>query len=205
MNSKNKSIGINAIWNGILSLASILFPIITFPYITRVLGVEVNGAISFAMSVTNYFSLFATLGLSTYGVKACARVKDNRQELSKVTHELLIISMISAFLTLSVFYLSIVFIPQFRQYRFLMLIYSINIILNVLGMNWMYQGIEKFKYITTRSLIFKVISIILMFLFVKNSEDGAVYAAISVFATGAGNILNIIYSHNYIDLLKFYI
>lgn len=203
MNSKNKSIGINAIWNGILSLASILFPIITFPYITRVLGVEVNGAISFAMSVTNYFSLFATLGLSTYGVKACARVKDNRQELSKVTHELLIISMISAFLTLSVFYLSIVFIPQFRQYRFLMLIYSINIILNVLGMNWMYQGIEKFKYITTRSLIFKVISIILMFLFVKNSEDGAVYAAISVFATGAGNILNIIYSHNYIDYYKY--
>lgn len=203
MEFKNKSVGINAIWNGILSLASILFPIITFPYITRVLGVEVNGAISFSLSVSNYFSLFATLGLSTYGVKACARVKDNRRELSKVVHELLIISTIAAIIVLVVFYGSMLFVPQFRQYRTLLFIYSINIILNVLGMNWMYQGIEKFKYITTRSLIFKVISIIMMFLFVKNSKDGAIYAMISVFATGAGNILNIIYSHNYIDYQRF--
>ena len=122
MEFKNKSVGINAIWNGILSLASILFPIITFPYITRVLGVEVNGAISFSLSVSNYFSLFATLGLSTYGVKACARVKDNRRELSKVVHELLIISTIAAIIVLVVFYGSMLFVPQFRQYRTLLFI-----------------------------------------------------------------------------------
>lgn len=93
---KQKSIGINVIWNGILSLSSILFPIITFPYITRVLGVETNGAISFATSVVNYFALFATLGLSSYGVKACAQVKDDKDQLSRVTQELLIISSVAA-------------------------------------------------------------------------------------------------------------
>ena len=81
MSEANKSIKINVIWNAILSLSSIIFPFITFPYITRVLGVEVNGIISFSSATINYFSLFATLGLTTYGVKACAQVKDNSKEL----------------------------------------------------------------------------------------------------------------------------
>lgn len=199
---KQKSIGINVIWNGILSLSSILFPIITFPYITRVLGVETNGAISFATSVVNYFALFATLGLSSYGVKACAQVKDDKEQLSKVTQELLAISSIAAIIVLTVLYLSLWFVPQFKDYKSLMLVYSINIVLNVLGINWMYQGIEKYKYITTRSIIFKIISVILMFLFVKKPSDGIIYAMISVFAASAGNILNMIYSHNYISFLR---
>lgn len=200
---KQKSIGINVIWNGILSLSSILFPIITFPYMTRVLGVETNGAISFATSVVNYFALFATLGLSSYGVKACAQVKDDRDQLSIVTQELLMISSIAAIIVLAVLYLSLWFVPQFKGYRSLMMVYSVNIVLNVLGMNWMYQGIEKYKYITTRSIAFKIISIVLMFLFVKKPSDGVIYAIISVFAVSAGNILNIIYSHNYISFKRY--
>lgn len=199
---KQKSIEINVIWNGILSLSSILFPMITFPYITRVLGVDTNGAISFATSVVNYFALFATLGLSSYGVKACAQVKDNKEQLSKVTQELLAISSMAAIIVLSVLYLSLWFVPQFKDYKSLMLVYSVNIVLNVLGINWMYQGIEKYKYITTRSIVFKIISIFLMFLFVKKPSDGLIYAMISVFAVGAGNILNIIYSHNYISFAR---
>lgn len=193
----------NVIWNGILSLFSILFPIITFPYVTRVLGVTTNGAVSFSLSVVNYFALFAALGLSTYGVKACAQVKDDKEHLSKVTHELLIISSVSAIVVLSVLFMALTFVPAFRNYRVLMSVYSINIVLNVLGMNWMYQGIEKFRYITTRSIIFKIISIFLMFVFVKNANDGIIYAAISVFAAGAGNILNAVYSHNYIKYKKY--
>lgn len=202
-NKKSASIGVNVIWNGILSLTSILFPIITFPYITRVLGVETNGAISFSSSVVNYFTLFATLGLSTYGVKACAQVKDDKDKLSKVTHELLMISSVAAVVVLIVLYLSLLFIPQFQNYRALMAVYSMNILLNVLGMNWMYQGIEKFKYITVRSIIFKLISIIMLFLFVKDVDDGVIYACIFVFAAGAGNILNVIYSHNYIKYKRY--
>lgn len=199
---KQKSIGINVIWNGILSLSSILFPIITFPYITRVLGVETNGAISFTTSVVNYFALFATLGLSSYGVKACAQVKDDKDQLSRVTQELLIISSVAAIIVLIVLYFSLWVVPQFESYKSLMMVYSINIVLNVLGMNWMYQGIEKYKYITTRSISFKIISIVLMFIFVKKPSDGVIYAMISVFAVSAGNILNIIYSHNYISFKK---
>lgn len=168
----------NVVWNGILALSSMLFPLITFPYITRVLGVRTNGALSFSMTIVNYFTLFASLGLSTYGVKACAQVKEDKESLSKVTHELLIISCISAVLILLILFFCVFFLPVFKDYRFLIMIYSINIILNVFGMNWMYQGIEKFQYITTRSILFKIISIIMIFVFVKSTEDGAIYAAI---------------------------
>lgn len=203
MAKETSSITKNVIWNGILSLSSILFPIITFPYVTRVLGVTTNGAISFASSAINYFTLFATLGLSTYGVKACAQVKDDKDQLSKVTHELLIISSISAFFVLAILFIVLAFVPAFQNYRALMLVYSVNIVLNIFGMSWMYQGIEKFRYITTRSIIFKIISIFLMFLFVKKPSDGIIYAAISVFATGGGNLLNAIYSHRYIQYKRY--
>ena len=123
MSKQDSTVIRNVIWNGILSLSSILFPIITFPYITRVLGVSTNGAVSFSMTVVNYFTSFATLGLSTYGVKACAQVKDDKDSLSKVTHELLIISCISAAFVLLVLFLSIAFLPAFSNYRSLLMIY----------------------------------------------------------------------------------
>lgn len=197
-----KSIKKNVIWNGILSLSTIIFPFVTFPYITRVLGVEVNGAINFSLSTVNYFSLFATLGLSTYGVKACACVKDSREELSKVVQELLIISGIAAVIVLGVLYLAAWFIPQLSSYSIYLTVFSLNIIFNVFGINWMYQGIEKYEYVTTRSIIFKIISIVMMFMFVKKPEDGIIYAAISVFASVGGNILNIIYSRRFISYKK---
>lgn len=100
MMERHKSLVSNVIWNAILSLSQILFPLITFPYITRVLGVEANGANSFALSVVNYFALFASLGMSTYGVKACAQVKDNKDELSKVVQELLAISGTTTFIVI---------------------------------------------------------------------------------------------------------
>lgn len=199
MGANKKSLTLNVLWNGILSLSQILFPLITFPYITRVLGVEANGANSFSLSVVNYFALFATLGMSTYGIKACAQVKYDRKRLSKVVHELLFISGASTVAVLIVLYLSILLIPAFNNYRTLMFIYSLNLLLNILGVNWMFQGIEKFSYITTRSILFKIISIVFMFIFVKKPEDVALYALISVFASYGGNIINVIYSRNFID------
>lgn len=196
--TRNSSIILNLIWNSILSVSSIMFPLITFPYITRVLGVEVNGALNFAQSTVNYFSLFAMLGISTYGVRACSRVKDDPDQLSRVVHELFIVTSISAVIVLAVLYIFVMFVPYFYENSLLIFIFSLNIIFNVLGINWMFQGIERYRYITSRSVFFKIISIVMMFLFVKSPADGAIYAAISVFATAGGNILNIFHARRYI-------
>ena len=80
---KQQSVKINMIMNAILTMSSFLFPLITFPYISRVILPVGSGKITFATSVVTYFSMFAQLGIPTYGVKACARVRDNKEELSK--------------------------------------------------------------------------------------------------------------------------
>lgn len=194
-----KSIKRNAFVNGILSVANIIFPLITFPYVSRVLLVEANGRLNFSSSAVNYFSLFATLGLTTYGIKACARVREDRKKLSKTVHELLLINVITTSCVLIVFVLALLFVPRFNKEWLLMLIYSWNMILNVVGMNWLYSAMEQYDYITKRSIIFKFIGVVLMFLFVHSPEDCYVYAVITVIANTGGNILNIIYSRKYID------
>lgn len=193
-----KSIKHNAIVNGILSVANIIFPLITFPYISRVLGVEVNGKLNFASASLTYFSLFATLGLSTYGIKACARVREDKTKLSKTVHELLLINAVTTSLACVALVTAIFSIPRYHQEWKLLFIYSWNMILNVVGMNWMYSAIEQYDYITKRSIVFKFIGVILMFLFVHNPGDSYKYAVITVFANVGGNILNIIHSRRFI-------
>lgn len=194
-----KSIKYNAIVNGILSVANIIFPLITFPYISRVLGVEINGKLSFASASLTYFSLFATLGLTTYGVKACARVREDKTKLSKTVHELLIINAITTAIACVALLIAIFSVPRYKQEWILLLIYSWNMILNVVGMNWLYSALEQYDYITKRSIAFKFLGVVLMFVFVHNPDDYYKYAVITVFANVGGNILNIIYSRKYIS------
>lgn len=103
---KIHSVKYNFIMNAILTVAGIIFPLITFPYISRVLLVEGSGKVAFATSVVTYFTMFASLGIPTYGVRACAIVRDNKEKLSKTVQELLIISGGTTLLTYIVFGIS---------------------------------------------------------------------------------------------------
>lgn len=198
-----KSIKHNVIVNGILSVANIIFPLITFPYISRVLGVEANGALNFANATVNYFSLFATLGLSTYGIKACAKVRDDRRQLSKTVHELLLINLVTTTLASVALIIAIICIPRYRDSWMLLFIYSWGMVLNVAGLNWLYSAVEQYDYITKRSIAFKLLGVILMFIFVHKPSDYIAYAIITVIANVGGNILNIIYLKKYIDFKWF--
>ena len=104
---KIHSVKYNFIMNAILTVAGIIFPLITFPYISRVLLVEGSGKVAFATSVVTYFTMFASLGIPTYGVRACAIVRDNKEKLSKTVQELLIISGGTTLLTYIVFGISL--------------------------------------------------------------------------------------------------
>lgn len=199
MNIKIKSIKHNAIMNSLLSVVNIIFPLITFPYVSRVLGVSANGRLSFASSVVSYFTLFATLGMTTYGIRACAKSRDDKKELSKNVHEILMIGFITAIIMFLILIFFVAKIPKLNVEAKLIGINSVTLLLNVAGMNWLYSGIEQYDYITIRSIMFKLISIVLMFLFVHSPEDIYRYALITVFALAGPNVLNIIYSRNYVE------
>lgn len=190
--NKTKSIRFNFIMNLILTASSVIFPLITYPYVSRVLGVEMNGRLAFATATITNFSMFASLGIPTYGIRACAQVRDNKIELSKTVHELLGINLIATTATYVAFFAALVTVPTFQEEKELLLINSISLILNSIGVSWLYSALEKYSYITIRSIIFKIISVILMFAFVHKTGDYIVYAFITVFAAGGSNIMNFI-------------
>ena len=102
---KQKSIKLNFLMNSLLSISSIIFPIITFPYISRILTNVGTGKIATATSVIAYFNIFAQLGIPTYGVRACAKVRDDKEKLTRTAHELLMINLImSAFMYVLLFF-----------------------------------------------------------------------------------------------------
>lgn len=189
---KIHSVKYNLVMNFILTASTFIFPLITFPYASRVLQASGNGRIAFASSVANYFMMVASLGIPTYGIRACARVRDNRDELSKTAQEILIINLFTTFIVTAVYLISIVIVPKFHQDKVLFLINTATILLNMFGADWLYQAMEQYDYITVRSLVFKIVSVVLMFLLVHNSEDYIVYGCITVFAGVGSNVLNFV-------------
>ena len=200
--NKVHSVKYNFLMNFILTASSLLFPLITFPYVSRILHATGNGKVNFAASIANYFLMVASLGIPTYGVKACAKVRDDKQKLSQTSQEILIINLVSTTLV-TITYLILVFtVPRFSQDKALFFIEGINIVLNVFGANWLYQALEKYDYITARSVLFKAVSIILMFALVHQESDYRIYAATTVFASVGSNVMNFIRLRRYISFKK---
>ena len=197
-----RSIKFNFIMNFILTASSIIFPLITAPYIFRTLGPVGSGRVDSAAAIITYFMMFASLGIPTYGIRTCAKVRDNKEKLSKTVQELMIINGVSMLLSFTVFLIMLAVVPEFSQERTLLLINSISMVLNVIGVTWFYNAIEQYAYITTCSIVFKIISILMMFLWVKNPEDYIKYGAITVFAGSASYLLNFWNLRKYISFKK---
>lgn len=197
---KQKSIKLNFIMNAILTMSSFLFPLITFPYVSRVLLPVGTGKVSFATSLITYFNMFAMLGIPTYGIRACAKVRDNREELTRTAHELLVINLFMSGLAYIGLAAALLFVPRLREDRILYVLVSLTIILTAIGMEWLYKALEQYTYITIRSIIFKFVALIGMFFLVHEQKDYVIYGGITIFAASASNIMNFINVHKYIDM-----
>lgn len=199
MTGKIHSVKYNFIMNFILTATNFIFPLITFPYVSRVLQAAGNGRVAFASSVANYFIMVASLGIPTYGVRACARVRDNKEKLTKTVQELFIINLIVTIAVTISYVVAIYQVPRFSEDKVLFYINGINLVLNMFGMNWVYQALEQYDYITFRSILFKVIAIVLMFIFVHQQSDYVIYGAITVFAAVGSYTLNLVRLRKFID------
>lgn len=191
---------LNFLMNVMLTMSSFVFPLITFPYISRILLPIGTGKVSFATSIVTYFSMFAQLGIPTYGIRACARVRDSREKLTRTAQELLGINLIMSVISYVVLFILLFTVPKFRAEKNLYVILSFTIILTAIGMEWLYKALEQYTYITIRSVIFKFMALIAMFLLVHKQKDYVVYGGITIFAASASNVLNLLNAHKYIDL-----
>ena len=167
---KKKSMIINIIFNAIKTVLNLLFPLITFPYASRVLGVENIGLVQYYNSIISYFILFAGLGVSYYAVREGTKYRDDKDSLSKFSSELISILLITTFI--SYIMLFIIFFTNRSSFdEKLLVISSLSIMFSSLSLEWIYQIKEDFVYISLRSFCFHIISFISLILFVKSKND----------------------------------
>lgn len=188
--SKTKSLKLNFIMNTILINVAIHIPINHISLCYRILLPEGTGKVSFATSVVSYFAMFAQLGIPTYGIRACAKIRDNREKLTKTVQELFIINFTMSLIAYVALFGAIALVPRLQQDKSLFLIVSLTILFNAIGMEWLYKALEQYTYITIRSIIFKFIALVAMFALIHQKSDYVIYGGISILAASASNIFN---------------
>ncbi|WP_270661595.1 flippase [Thomasclavelia ramosa] len=196
----NKKLNKNVIYSLLKSFSQMIFPMITFPYISRVLQAENVGKINFSNSIVGYVSLLASLGLTTYAVRECSKVKNNRERLSQLSSELISINLITTLIAYGGLLIILICFKPLNNYRFLIMILSMSVFFTTLGADWLNTAMEDFGYITIRVFIFQLFSIISMILFVKTPSDYYKYAIITVISTSGANIMNILYRKKYCEV-----
>lgn len=197
---KKKSLTINALLSSLKTLTTILFPLITYPYITRVLSVDSIGKINFGHSIVSYFTLLAGLGISTFAVRNGSQIRNDVVKFNEFANRVFSINVISTCLS-SFFLVILVFLPtKISDYRSIILIQGIVVALSPLAVDWIYTINEDFGYITLRSFCVHLLSLILMFVFVKKEEDVYLYVALTTMSTSLGNLFNFYHSRRYVRL-----
>lgn len=199
MKVKEKKLSYNIIFYTIKQLSAILFPMIVYPYVTRILGAENLGVVEYAKSLSQYFILIAGLGISDYAIREGARIRDNKDKFNQFSSQILVIHIVSSAMS----FLGCIFLlrlKEFREIKGLLLLFALQIPANTIGMNWIYSIFEEYQYISVRTIFFQFVSAGLVFLFVRKNNDYYVYALILVISSVGANLLNILKTHEYFSL-----
>lgn len=168
----------NFLYNILYQILILIMPLITAPYVSRVIGAEGQGIFSYTYSIAQYFLLFAMLGVSNYGNRMIAKNRNNKEKLSKEFWSIYALQMITTFIMICIYLIYIIFfVSQYRIYAIIQLIYIISALFDI---SWFFFGLEKFKLTVTRNTIIKILSVLSIFILVKKENDLWIYCIIMV-------------------------
>lgn len=192
-----KSVKVNAILNTLKTICSIIFPLITIPYASRVLHAANYGIVSWCNSIIQYFALFATLGVVTYAQREGPRFRDQKEKFQTFASEVFTINAVATVISFIGLFICLYIFAKMRNYKVVILVQSLMIIFTTLGVDWINSVYEDYFYITVRYIIIQLLCLAGLFLFVRNSSDYLAYAFIMVIANAGGNLFNIFYVRRY--------
>lgn len=194
------SIKKNFLYSSILTTSSYIFPLITYPYVSRVLGVGNIGLCNWVDSIIGYFVLLSMLGIGVIGTREIARLKDDKEKLNKCFSSLFVINTIMTTVAAIVLIVAIEVVPDLSAHKEMMYIGLAKLCFNYLAIGWLYQGLEEFKYITIRSLITKVLYVIAVFVFVHEESDYIIYFTLTTSIVVLNSLINCFYAINFVKL-----
>lgn len=188
----------NFFYSSILTTANYLFPMLTYPYVARVLGVDKIGLCNFADSIINYFLLFSMMGIGQVGIREIAKVKENPQKLNQTYSSLLVLNTISTAIAVIALLIAIFYVPQLYAHKELMIVGAVRLLMGYLQIEWLFKGLEDFKYITVRTVTIKVFYVMAVFLFVKDRGDYVIYFALYTLMVAVNAIINVFYARHFV-------
>lgn len=193
----------NFVLNLLNTVTGLLFPLITFPYASRILFPSGIGQVQFFQSIIDYIALCTSLGIPLYAVREISKIRNDKTLTSKTTAEIL---LLHAMLTFGGYLIVLILISSVGKIQVdipLFMLLSVTLIFNAIGVPWFYQAVEDFKYITIRTVAIRIISLFALFILVKTKEDLLYYGAITVFANVGSNVFNFFRLRKFIDFSCF--
>lgn len=188
----------NILYSGFLTTSLYIFQFITYPYVARVLGVTNIGICNFVQSIVQYFSLFATLGISTLGVREIAKCNGDKEKRNNTFSQLFTLNLSFTAIVTLLYIGAILLVPQFAAYKKLLYIGASQLLFGTFAIEWLFRGIEDFKYITVRTLFVRLAYVISIFLFVRDSSDYDIYFVIYSGMIIANGIINWNYRRKFV-------
>ncbi|RGD01730.1 flippase [Parabacteroides merdae] len=188
----------NILYSGFLTTSLYIFQFITYPYVARVLGVTNIGICNFVQSIVQYFSLFAMLGISTLGVREIAKCNGDKEKLNSTFSQLFTLNFCFTFIVTLLYTGAVLFVPQFALYKKLLYIGTSQLLFGTFAIEWLFRGIEDFKYITVRTLFVRLAYVISIFLFVRDSNDYDTYFVIYSGMIIANGVINWNYRRRFV-------
>lgn len=171
MQEKNKRLIDNILSMGALQLVMYIFPLITAPYITRVIGVENYGLVAFANSLIQYFVLFVDYGFELSATKKISQNTHNQNNLSKIFSSVMFAKFILFFISFIIMLLLIIFVPKFHEIWLLIVFSFLTVVGNIFYPVWFFLGVERMRYVTYLNILSRSIFVILLFVFIKKADD----------------------------------
>ena len=198
---EKKSTKANYLWNLAFQVFLIIVPLITTPYVSRVLGSDGIGKFSFSSSIVYYFGLFAMVGFSYYAQREAAKYKEDKYNQSKIFWEIMILKSISTVLAV-VAYLGLIFSNALKDYNTLLFIYTLNVISVLFDTTFIFQANDDFKNITLRNFIVRLIMVVLIFVLVRTPDDLWIYTLLNAGGTILSTLIMIPFLGKYIVRVK---
>ena len=200
MEKMKKSLTFNALLSSLRMLATSIFPLITYPYITRILSVENIGKINFGQSIVNYFMLLAGFGISSFAIRNGSQIREDNEQLNEFSNRIFTINVITTVISCIILIFVMILPTKVATYRTIILIQGLTVAMSPIAMDWLYTIEEDFGYITVRSIVIQLLSMALMFVFVKEENDVYLYVALTSMSTSLSNIFNFLHSKKYIKI-----
>lgn len=189
----------NFLYSFALTSVNYIVPLLVFPYVSRILGVSNIGICDFVDSVINYFVLFSMMGISTLGIREIASAGKNREKRSRVFSSLFLLNAITTTFAIFILLIAVQMVGSLKEYKEMFYIGAVKLCFNFCLIEWLYKGVEDFRFITIRSVIIRILYCISVFIFVRERNDYGIYFLLTTLTIVVNAVINLLYSRKFVQ------